>query len=177
MRSTWLGLVGLCLFSLACGNSAGGASETVGAASFGGASAAGASTTMGGSAPVAAGQMGGTGGTSLSGGGAGQGFGGTAGSGASGGSAGDSSLPNAGASQGGAAGVGQAGSGGMSGSGLDPAAPPGKNFDLSHFALQLPVSNGSGGVEQISNLATYASQYFYSGTDGALVFWCPVTGA
>jgi hypothetical protein len=55
---------------------------------------------------------------------------------------------------------------------------PGVNFDLSHWTLQLPVaSNGS--VLQITGdklEGGYASEYFQSGADGSMVFWCPVTG-
>jgi hypothetical protein len=61
---------------------------------------------------------------------------------------------------------------------IDPALPPGSNYDLSGFTLQLPLPDGDS-VEQISDpeLRTYTSDYFYTGEDGAMVFWCPVTGA
>nr|2ZAB_A Chain A, Alginate lyase [Sphingomonas sp. A1]2ZAC_A Chain A, Alginate lyase [Sphingomonas sp. A1] len=56
-----------------------------------------------------------------------------------------------------------------------PAAAPGKNFDLSHWKLQLPDAN----TTEISsaNLGLgYTSQYFYTDTDGAMTFWAPTTG-
>ncbi len=64
--------------------------------------------------------------------------------------------------------------------------PPANFFDLSHWKLQLPIDvNGvlSGtnlGVMEILTpqlLAGYVSEYFYSGADGAMTFWSPVTGA
>jgi hypothetical protein len=61
---------------------------------------------------------------------------------------------------------------------IDPALPPGQNYDLSAFALQLPLAQGDS-VQQIVDpaLREYTSDFFYSGEDGAMVFWCPVTGA
>ncbi|HMJ92352.1 MAG TPA: polysaccharide lyase family 7 protein, partial [Candidatus Acidoferrum sp.] len=62
------------------------------------------------------------------------------------------------------------------------AVPPAGNFDLSHWKLTLPI-NADGGttgkaveVKQ-PQLQTYTSEFFYTGTDGAMVFWCPVLGA
>jgi len=64
--------------------------------------------------------------------------------------------------------------------------PPANFFDLSRWKLQLPIDpNGllSGtnlGVMEILTpqlLAGYFSDYFYSGADGAMTFWSPVTGA
>ena len=64
--------------------------------------------------------------------------------------------------------------------------PPGHNFDLSHWKLQLPVNtNGvlSGtnlGVQEILTpqlVAGFTDDYFYSAADGAMTFWSPVTGA
>jgi Alginate lyase len=76
------------------------------------------------------------------------------------------------------AGTTQAGAtdGGSAGSGvIDPARPPGQNFDLAQFALQLPVASGAS-VQQIKPVGDYSSEYFYTGEDGAMTFWCPVTG-
>jgi hypothetical protein len=59
-------------------------------------------------------------------------------------------------------------------------SPPGQLFDLTSFALQLPVSDGGGGVQQIKQpaLATYTSEYFYTNaSSGAMTFWCPENGA
>ena len=61
---------------------------------------------------------------------------------------------------------------------LNPDLPPSGNFDLSHWNLTLPT--GSSGHPNVISTSTltggYTSQYFYTGTDGAMVFWCPVTG-
>jgi len=61
-----------------------------------------------------------------------------------------------------------------------PPPPPGALFDLSKFQLQLPVSNGAGGVEiiQPAALATYTSEYFFTNaTTRAMTFWAPENGA
>jgi hypothetical protein len=68
---------------------------------------------------------------------------------------------------------------------LDPGLPPGGNFDLSHWKEQLPTD---GGLLTCTNLGTDSftpaqleagtnNIYFYTGTDGAMVFWAPVNGA
>jgi hypothetical protein len=85
-----------------------------------------------------------------------------------------SGSSNGGSSNGGSA---NGGTGGTAHDGvLNPARPPGQNFDLSMFALQLPIANGDS-VLQIKDLSTYTSDYFFSGPDGAMTFWCPVSGA
>jgi hypothetical protein len=62
------------------------------------------------------------------------------------------------------------------------AVPPATNFDLSHWKLTLPI-DASGGITNVAKeikqpaLQTYTSQFFYTDTDGAMVFWCPVQGA
>ncbi|SHM75159.1 F5/8 type C domain-containing protein [Duganella sacchari] len=63
-------------------------------------------------------------------------------------------------------------------SGLNPNQPPGGNFDLSIWQLQLPVgSPGSPETKTPSQLeGGYTSAYFYTDTDGAMTFWCPETG-
>ena len=58
---------------------------------------------------------------------------------------------------------------------LDPALPPGGNFDLAHWYLGLP-DTGSSSIQPSALEAGYTSQYFYTGTDGAMVFWAPVNG-
>jgi hypothetical protein len=61
-----------------------------------------------------------------------------------------------------------------------PPPPPGALFNLSSFQLQLPLSNGRGGVEiiQPAALATYTSEYFYTdAATRAMVFWAPENGA
>jgi hypothetical protein len=70
---------------------------------------------------------------------------------------------------------------------LKPAAgtgaavpPPGKNFNLTSFDLQLPVAASGGGVEIIKEpaLNTYSSQYFFTdATDNQMTFFCPLNGA
>lgn len=59
-------------------------------------------------------------------------------------------------------------------------APPGQLFNLTGWDLQLPVSDGKGGVVSISQpaLATYTSEYFYTdATDSSMTFWAPISGA
>jgi hypothetical protein len=58
---------------------------------------------------------------------------------------------------------------------LDPTLPPGWNFDLTHWYLGLPDSTASS-IQPSALEAGYTSQYFYTGTDGSMVFWAPVTG-
>jgi hypothetical protein len=62
---------------------------------------------------------------------------------------------------------------------LNPALPPGKNFNLSGFSLQLPTGS-SGNVDTISGAQLAAgytnSPYFYTYTDGSMVMMDPVTG-
>jgi hypothetical protein len=68
---------------------------------------------------------------------------------------------------------------------LDPGLPPGGNFDLSHWKLQLPTSNGvltcdNGSVDEKTPAqlqAGFTNSYFYTGADGAMVFWAPINGA
>src|SRR5271154_2906257 len=68
---------------------------------------------------------------------------------------------------------------------LDPNLPPGSNFDLSHWDLQLPTINGiltgaSGNVDTLSPsqlTAGATNAYFYTGPDGAMIFWAPDDGA
>jgi hypothetical protein len=68
---------------------------------------------------------------------------------------------------------------------LDPAKPPGQNFDLSHWKLQLPTIGGvltgtAGSVDSVqpsSLVAGYTNAYFYTGPDGAMTFWVPDDGS
>src|SRR6266850_245440 len=68
---------------------------------------------------------------------------------------------------------------------LDPSQPPGGNFDLTHWKLQLPTSNGvltaaSGSVDEKTPAqleAGFTNTYFYTGSDGSMVFWAPNNGA
>lgn len=63
---------------------------------------------------------------------------------------------------------------------LDPNNAPSENFDLSTWKLNTPENNGSGFSKTISvseiNAGYQNSNYFYTGTDGGLVFKCPVDG-
>ena len=59
---------------------------------------------------------------------------------------------------------------------LDPNLPPSGNFDLSHWYLTLPES-GAPIIEPARMAAGYTHpDWFYTGADGAMVFWCPVIG-
>jgi hypothetical protein len=65
---------------------------------------------------------------------------------------------------------------------LPAIPPPGAVFNLSAWTLQLPVSDGHGGVVEIKEpqLDTYTSEYFYtngSSANNAMTFWCPEDGA
>jgi hypothetical protein len=116
-----------------------------------------------------------SGGTGFGGASAGSGGSAASSAGSGGSSTSGGASPGGAGGSGGSGGAGQAGGAGA-GPTLDPSVPPGKNFDLSHWALQLPVANGDS-VVQISDLSTYTSQYFFTAKDGAMTFWCPVTGA
>jgi hypothetical protein len=63
-------------------------------------------------------------------------------------------------------------------SSLNPTLPPSGNFNLSGWNLTLPT--GTAGHPTVIPTTTldsgYTSQYFYTGPDGAMTFWCPVTG-
>ena len=63
---------------------------------------------------------------------------------------------------------------------LDPNKTPAQNFDLSTWKLNTPENNGSGFSKTISvseiNGGYEDDNYFYTGTDGGLVFKCPVEG-
>jgi Alginate lyase/Immunoglobulin domain len=68
---------------------------------------------------------------------------------------------------------------------LDPAKPPGQNFALSHWKLQLPTSGGvltgtGGSVDSVQPsglVAGFTNDYFYTGPDGAMSFWVPDNGS
>lgn len=74
--------------------------------------------------------------------------------------------------------------GGAAARALNPSLPPSSNFDLSHWKLQLPTSNGvltaaSGSVDEETpaQLAGFTNAYFCTGSDGSMVFWAPDNGA
>jgi hypothetical protein len=180
-HSAGLVSAGLCVLAFGCGS---GSSSGGGTDSGGSSSAAGAAPASGGAATAAAGQNSAgasAGDTAQPSGGASQGGasqGGASQGGAIGSTGGDASggVPGeaGGSSPPVGGGAGQAGSGGAPA--LDPKQPPGVNFDLTRFTLQLPVADGNS-VKQITDLSTYTSDYFYTAPDGAMAFWCPVTGA
>jgi hypothetical protein len=59
---------------------------------------------------------------------------------------------------------------------LDSNQPPSGNFDLRPWKLTLPTTNASeiAGGQLESGFSD--PSYFYTAPDGAMVFWCPVTG-
>ena len=63
---------------------------------------------------------------------------------------------------------------------LDPSKAPSKNFDLSDWYLSIPENNGSGVATSIKEAElnnNYShSSYFYTATDGGMVFKCPIKG-
>ncbi|HXB02146.1 MAG TPA: chitobiase/beta-hexosaminidase C-terminal domain-containing protein, partial [Opitutaceae bacterium] len=65
-----------------------------------------------------------------------------------------------------------------SSSGLNPNVPPGQNFNLSNWELDLPTgSNGSIDIITQPQLATFTNAYFYTDpNDGAMTFFCPENG-
>jgi hypothetical protein len=64
---------------------------------------------------------------------------------------------------------------------LNSSVAPSGNFDLSNWKLTLPVDASgsmSGTAVEVKSLAGYQnSKYFYTGSDGAMVFYAPVEGA
>jgi len=72
---------------------------------------------------------------------------------------------------------------GAPGSSLRTGVPPADNFDLSGYTLTIPVneSGGTTGVAAIIPSASlvdgYTSTFFYTGSDGAMVFYAPSNGA
>jgi len=68
---------------------------------------------------------------------------------------------------------------------LNPSLPPGSNFDLNDWYIQFPTVNGiltcsNGNVDSASTtqlMDGFTNAYFYTGTDGAMVFWAPINGA
>ncbi len=68
---------------------------------------------------------------------------------------------------------------------LNPALPPGGNFDLANWKLQLPTAGGvltgtAGSVDEKTPAdleAGFTNAYFFTGADGATVFYAPNNGA
>jgi hypothetical protein len=57
----------------------------------------------------------------------------------------------------------------------NPNSAPSDSFDLSHWSLTLPDANATV-ISPAQLTAGFTNSYFYTGADGAMVFWCPVTG-
>ncbi|WP_201863183.1 polysaccharide lyase family 7 protein [Microvirga soli] len=64
---------------------------------------------------------------------------------------------------------------------LSSSFSPGRNFNLAHWKITLPTDrNGdfSGTASEVKNLNGYINpRYFYTGSDGAMIFVAPVEGA
>lgn len=64
--------------------------------------------------------------------------------------------------------------------GLNASYAPAKNFDLKDWYLSVPTNNGSGVATSIYEAALnnnyQLSNYFYTGSDGGMVFKCPING-
>ena len=63
---------------------------------------------------------------------------------------------------------------------LDANVAPSKNFDLSTWNLSIPENKGDGTAVTVTvaqiNADYQNSKYFYTNTDGGMVFKCPVAG-
>ncbi|MCA0936942.1 polysaccharide lyase family 7 protein [Vibrio alginolyticus] len=62
---------------------------------------------------------------------------------------------------------------------LDPTKAPSSNFDLLDWYLSVPVDEGDGYATSIKEnelAASYEDDYFYTGSDGGMVFYTPVKG-
>ena len=63
---------------------------------------------------------------------------------------------------------------------LDSNQPPSENFDLSTWKLSIPLNEGDGTATDISvsglNNGYENSSFFYTASDGGMVFKCPVAG-
>src|SRR5918995_7031556 len=64
---------------------------------------------------------------------------------------------------------------------LNASTAPSGNLNLSNWKITLPVDQSgtlSGTAVEVQNLSGYKnSKYFYTGSDGAMVFYAPVDGA
>jgi PKD repeat protein len=76
--------------------------------------------------------------------------------------------------------------GGVTAWALTNSLPPGSNFNLNNWYIQFPTSNGvltcsAGSVDSATTtqlIDGYTNApYFYTGSDGAMVFWAPINGA
>jgi poly(beta-D-mannuronate) lyase len=67
------------------------------------------------------------------------------------------------------------------GTDLDPSLPPSGNFELNDWYVSIPTdTDGSGTADSIKETALSSgyenSEYFYTGSDGGMVFRCPISG-
>lgn len=63
---------------------------------------------------------------------------------------------------------------------LDPTKPPGFNFDIKNWKLELPIKSDRGILSISGSKLTkgYTSKYFFTDpNDGAMTFYCPADGA
>lgn len=63
--------------------------------------------------------------------------------------------------------------------GLDASVAPSGNFDLLDWYLSIPVDEGDGYATSIKEnelSASYEDEYFYTGSDGGMVFITPIDG-
>lgn len=62
---------------------------------------------------------------------------------------------------------------------LDASKAPSSNFDLLDWYLSVPLDEGDGFATSIKEnelAASYEDEFFYTGTDGGMVFYTPVKG-
>lgn len=59
---------------------------------------------------------------------------------------------------------------------LDPARPPGGNFDLTRWYLGTPDTPQSLSIPTVELIDGHTSAWFFTAPDGAMAFWAPVTG-
>ena len=63
---------------------------------------------------------------------------------------------------------------------LNPNLPPSSNFNLTNWYLSVPIDNGAGKATSIYedrlNSGFQNENFFYTGSDGGMVFKCPVKG-
>ncbi|MGV2986452.1 polysaccharide lyase family 7 protein [Vibrio sp. E150_011] len=62
---------------------------------------------------------------------------------------------------------------------LDPNVAPSENFDLLDWYLSIPIDEGDGYATSVKENALddrYEDEFFYTGSDGGMVFYTPVKG-
>ncbi|WP_220720829.1 polysaccharide lyase family 7 protein [Agarivorans litoreus] len=74
---------------------------------------------------------------------------------------------------------GNSDNGGSNDHNLDASKAPSGNFDLLDWYLSIPVDEGDGyatSIKEVELAASYEDNYFYTGSDGGMVFYTPVKG-